>query len=77
MAPFLTPLVELGAMSFQLCSLRHDQRVTGLLCTGHAQPPEEPASPGTGVTEFADRLSVVLANHERLEQLHREATLIL
>src|ERR1039458_8973720 len=32
MAPFLTPLVELGAMSFQLCSLHHDQRVTGLLC---------------------------------------------
>jgi diguanylate cyclase (GGDEF)-like protein len=73
MAPFLTPLVELGAMSFQLCSLHHDQRVTGLLCVGYAQPPEDPAAPGTGVTEFADRLSVVLANHERLEQLHREA----
>ncbi len=72
-ASFLAPLAESGATVFQLCSLHHDQKVSGFLCVGHAQPLKASVSRGIGVTEFAERLSVVLANHERMAQLHRHA----
>jgi diguanylate cyclase (GGDEF)-like protein len=72
-APFLAPLRDSGAVSFRLCSLHHDQRVKGLLGVGYKESKKGLVPHDFGVTEFADRLSVVLANNERAEQLHREA----
>ncbi len=69
----LEPLHESGARHFQLCSLHHDGLVRGWLCAGFAQPGATPGQRGIGVTEFADRMSVVIANHQRAEQLYREA----
>ena len=72
-ATFLEPLCASGARSFHLCSLHHDNQVAGLLCVGYEQPRSRLTVEGLGISEFADRLSVVLANHDRSEQLYREA----
>lgn len=70
---FLSPFVEAGAKSFRICALRHDETVGGFLCVGHAESPEAAVSAGIRIEDFADRLSVVLANLERTEKLYEQA----
>ncbi|MFO1466725.1 MAG: EAL domain-containing protein [Steroidobacteraceae bacterium] len=70
---FLAPHAEAGARLFRIFSLRHDSKFSGFLCLGFTD--ESSLSNGLGLDahDFADRLSMILANLERLEQLYLQA----
>ena len=69
---FLSPLIAAGAKRFQICALRHDYRTSGFLCVGFAETAMD-GSASIRIDDFADRLSVVLANLERTEKLYEQA----
>jgi diguanylate cyclase (GGDEF)-like protein len=70
---FLSPLIDAGAKRFRICALRHDDRTRGFLCVGYAEAPIEDGNSSIHIDDFADRLSVVLANLERTEKLYEQA----
>ncbi len=70
---FLSPLVQAGATRFRICALRHDDRIRGFLCVGHGDAPTEASASSIRIDDFADRLSVVLANLERSDRLYEQA----
>jgi diguanylate cyclase (GGDEF)-like protein len=70
---FLAPLAEAGARHLRICALRHDEKVCGFLCVGYAEMPVAAEARVVRVEDFADRLSVVLANLERTERLYEQA----
>ena len=70
---FLAPLSEAGAQQFRICALRHDDKVCGFLCVGYAEPPMTAVTAIVRIEDFADRLSVVLANLERTDKLYEQA----
>jgi diguanylate cyclase (GGDEF)-like protein len=72
-ATILEPLAILGSSIFQLYVLHNDQQVAGLLCIGHSDLVEREVTRESGAQEFAFRLSVVLANCHRTQQLNQEA----
>lgn len=70
---FLAPLVEAGATRFHVCALRHDERTCGFLCVGYDESSGPALRVSIRIDDFADRLSVVLANLERSEKLYEQA----
>jgi diguanylate cyclase (GGDEF)-like protein len=70
---FLAPLAEAGARQLRICALRHDDKVCGFLCAGYAEAPVAAEAAVVRIEDFADRLSVVLANLERTERLYEQA----
>lgn len=70
---FLAPLAGAGARKLRICALRHDEKMCGFLCIGYAEAPVAADAPVVRVEDFADRLSVVLANLERTERLYEQA----
>ena len=70
---FLSPLIAAGAKRFRICALQHDDRTCGFLCVGYAEAPEAAVNASIRIDDFADRLSVVLANLERTEKLYEQA----
>jgi diguanylate cyclase (GGDEF)-like protein len=70
---FVQPLQESGATKFRLHPLRHDERFVGFLCIGSASDADRSLDPGIGASDFADRLSLILANLQRSEQLYQQA----
>jgi predicted signal transduction protein with EAL and GGDEF domain len=71
--PFVQPLRESGATTFRLHPLRHDEHFVGFLCIGSARDADRSLDPGIGASDFADRLSLILANLQRSEQLYQQA----
>ena len=70
---FLAPLAGAGAQQFRICALRHDEKACGFLCVGYAEAPVAAVTAVVRIEDFADRLSVVLANLERTEKLYEQA----
>jgi diguanylate cyclase len=70
---FLAPHVLAGAEQFRIFSLRHDSKFSGFLCLGFTNAGDSGAIVGLNAHDFADRLSMILANLERLEQLYLQA----
>ena len=72
-AHYLAPIAPVNIQAIRLHVLRHDKYCAGLLCIGYARDPTDQPDAGVGIADLADRLSVILANVERTESLHRQA----
>jgi len=59
--------------TIRLHALRHDGRCAGVLCVGYAGDAAGLQDSGVGAKDFADRLSLILANLRQSESLHRQA----
>ncbi len=70
---FLAPLIEAGAQRFRICALREGERICGFLGVGYAEMPDAACAAVVRIEDFADRMSVVLANLERTERLYEQA----
>jgi diguanylate cyclase (GGDEF)-like protein len=67
------PITAHGIKTIRLQALRHDGYCAGVLCIGNATDAVGPQDPGIGAADFADRLSLILANLKQSESLHRQA----
>jgi len=72
-SPFLEPLRRLGADHFRLWPLRQGNQLAGVFCLGYDAGSPAAVQLAEQGKEFADRLSVVLANVAHAEQLYRQA----
>jgi diguanylate cyclase (GGDEF)-like protein len=68
----MEPLLRAGAAALELKPLEHAGRLLGFLCVGHGSSARS-AQVGIGTSDFADRLSNVLANLEQSEKLRHQA----
>jgi diguanylate cyclase (GGDEF)-like protein len=70
---YFAPAVSRLVKTTRLQALMHDGRCAGVLCIGYTVDPAALQDSGIGAADFADRLSLILANLERSERLHRQA----
>jgi diguanylate cyclase (GGDEF)-like protein len=68
----MEPLLRAGAAALELKPLEHAGRLLGFLCVGYGSGARA-AQVGIGSSDFADRLSNVLANLEQSEKLRHQA----
>jgi diguanylate cyclase (GGDEF)-like protein len=67
------PIAAQKIKAIRLQALRHDGHCAGVLCIGYATDTLDLEDSGIGAADFADRLSLILANLERSASLHRQA----
>jgi diguanylate cyclase (GGDEF)-like protein len=70
---YLAPITALGINAISLHALKFDRRCAGVLCIGYASKAPHEQDTGVAATDFADRLSLILANLQQTENLHRQA----
>ena len=70
---YLAPIAALGIDTISLHALKYNGRCAGVLCIGYVSRAGRPQDTGVGAADFADRLSLILANLEQTEDLHRQA----
>jgi diguanylate cyclase (GGDEF)-like protein len=70
---YLGPVPPLEIKAIRVRVLKHDGRCAGALCTGYATDIVSEQDSGIGIADFADRLSLILANLEKSASLHRHA----
>jgi diguanylate cyclase (GGDEF)-like protein len=70
---YLAPIAPQGIKAIRLHALKHDGRCAGVLCIGYASDTVGLQDAGVGAADFADRLSLILANLKQSESLHRQA----
>jgi diguanylate cyclase (GGDEF)-like protein len=70
---YFAPAASQAIKTTRLHALVHDGRCAGVLCVGYAADPVGLQDSGIGAADFADRLSLILANLEQSERLHRHA----
>jgi len=68
----MEPLLCAGATALELRALEHGGRLLGFLCVG-LDSGDAPPQTGIGTADFADRLSIVLANLEQSDKLRHQA----
>ena len=69
----MEPLLGAGAGTLDLKPLEHEGRLLGFLCVGHEPVGVGAATAAVSTADFADRLSIVLANLEQSEKLRHQA----
>ena len=67
------PMASHMIKSIRMQTLRHKERCVGVLCIGFADDIADQQDSGIGTADFADRLSLILANLEQSANLHRQA----
>jgi diguanylate cyclase (GGDEF)-like protein len=67
------PIATQKIKAIRLQALRHDGHCAGALCIGYATDTLDLEDSGIGAADFADRLSLILANLEQSASLHRQA----
>jgi diguanylate cyclase (GGDEF)-like protein len=70
---YFAPAASQAIKTTRLQALAHDGHCAGVLCIGYACDPVGLQDSGIGAADFADRLSLILANLEQSERLHRQA----
>jgi diguanylate cyclase (GGDEF)-like protein len=70
---YFAPAASQAIKTTRLQALTHDGHCAGVLCIGYAGDPVCLEDSGIGAADFADRLSLILANLEQSERLHRQA----
>jgi diguanylate cyclase (GGDEF)-like protein len=70
---YFAPAASQAIKTTRLQSLTHDGHCAGVLCIGYACDPVGLQDSGISAADFADRLSLILANLEQSERLHRQA----
>jgi diguanylate cyclase (GGDEF)-like protein len=70
---YFAPAASQAIKTTRLQALTHDGHCAGVLCIGYAGDPAGLQDAGIGAADFADRLSLILANLEQSERLHRQA----
>ncbi|MFO1400453.1 MAG: EAL domain-containing protein [Steroidobacteraceae bacterium] len=69
----MEPLLSAGAGTLELKPLEHERRLLGFLCIGQEPAGAPAATAAVSTADFADRLSIVLANLEQSEKLRHQA----
>lgn len=69
----LAPIAGPGDGTVHLLALRHDGHSAGVLCIGYGSERDAHEDTGVGATDFADRLSLILAKLAQNENLQRQA----
>ena len=70
---FLVPPSPHPVEALRLQALRHDGDCVGALCIGYSRDTKAPQESGVSAADFADRLSLILANLKQAERIHRQA----
>jgi diguanylate cyclase len=70
---FLVPPSPHPVEALRLQALRHDGDCVGALCIGYSGDTKAPQESGVSAADFADRLSLILANLKQAERIHRQA----
>ena len=70
---YFAPLASQEIKVIRLQALKHDGNCAGVLCIGYASDMVGLQDSGIGAADFADRLSLILANLKQSESLHRQA----
>jgi diguanylate cyclase len=69
----LVPPTSQRIMVLRLQPLKHEGEPVGALCIGYANDAQTPKESGITVADFADRLSLILANLKQAERIRRQA----
>jgi diguanylate cyclase (GGDEF)-like protein len=69
----VAPTASQDIKTTRLQALTHDGHCAGVLCIGFAGDAADLDDSGIGAADFADRLSLILANLKQSERLHRQA----
>ena len=69
----MEPLLSAGASTLELKPLEHEGRLLGFLCVGHDEAAARVPPAAVHTADFADRLSIVLANLAQSEKLRHQA----
>ncbi len=69
----LAPIAARRIETLRLQPLQHEAHCAGLLCIGFADDRAGLNDSAIGIVDFADRLSLILANLEQSARLHRQA----
>ena len=72
-AQFFAPIASGTIKAIRVQALKHNEHCAGMLCIGYDNDTVGPQDSGIGAADFADRLSLILANLEQSESLHRHA----
>ncbi len=69
----MEPLLGAGASTLDLKPLEHEGQLLGFLCIGYDAVGSSAATAAVSSADFADRLSIVLANIDQREKLRHQA----
>ena len=70
---YFAPIASEKIKAIRMQALKHNEHCAGMLCIGYANDTVTLQDSGIGAADFADRLSLILANLEQSENLHRHA----